>query len=270
MQLITSEDNPRFKAALKLEKSRGRKQQGRILIYGRKEISRAIQGGVNFSETYVCSEILERDRQSELLKNELTHQECPLFDLPSKLFDKLSYGDRSDGFVAVAERPETELDQLQPGKDCLIAIVESVEKPGNLGAVVRSADGAGFDAVIIADQLCDPFHPNSIRASLGTVFTLPVACSDSEQIRKWLADQEIKIFATWVDAATDYCDCDYGGSVAIVVGNESRGLTSNWQSGVTKVCIPMAGNADSLNLSVSAAIVFFEARRQRGCKKAGD
>ena len=157
------------------------------------------------------------------------------------------------------------LDALTLPDEPLVAVVEAVEKPGNLGALLRSADGAGVDAVIVADPACDPWNPNAIRASLGTVFSVPLAVSDAATVRAWLVEEGIRAVVTLVDAPVVYTDADLTGAVAIILGSEAEGLTATWRDvGSTAVHIPMRGVADSLNVSASAAILFYEALRQRG------
>jgi TrmH family RNA methyltransferase len=182
-----------------------------------------------------------------------------------ELMGRMAFGDRTDGLLAVAVAPDVSLEAVTLPDDPLIAIVEAVEKPGNLGALLRSADGAGVDAVIVADPACDPWNPNAIRASLGTVFSVPLAISDAATIQTWLADEGVRSVVTLVDAPVAYTDADLTGAVAIVVGSEAEGLSEIWRDGTsTAVHIPMRGVADSLNVSASAAILFYEALRQRG------
>jgi TrmH family RNA methyltransferase len=177
---------------------------------------------------------------------------------------KLAFGDRTDGVIAIIRPPSARLADLALPPNSLVVVVESVEKPGNLGAVLRTADGAGADAVIAADPLTDVFNPNAIRASLGTIFRLPLAVAASGEVLDWLSRQAIHGLATRVDAPTRYTDIDLRESVAIIVGSESTGLTATWRGQqVTPVRIPMLGAGDSLNVSVAAAILLYEAVRQR-------
>jgi TrmH family RNA methyltransferase len=166
--------------------------------------------------------------------------------------------------VAVVRTPPTDLARLAPGEESLVVVVEAVEKPGNLGAILRTADGAGVDAVIAADPRTDLFNPNAIRASLGTVFTRPVAAAPTAEVLAWLADRGIRPVAARVDAERPYTDADLRGPVALVLGSEAEGLREAWDdAGVEPVRIPMHGTADSLNVSVAAAVLLYEAVRQR-------
>ncbi|MEO5940213.1 MAG: TrmH family RNA methyltransferase, partial [Candidatus Limnocylindrales bacterium] len=177
---------------------------------------------------------------------------------------KVAFGERSDGIVAIVESPRLGLAELVLPDNPLIVVVEGVEKPGNLGAVLRTADGAGADAVIAADSRTDPYNPNAIRASLGTIFALPVVAATTTETMAWLTEHGIRVVATIVDAASDYADADLRGPLAIVLGSEADGLSSTWHGpAVTPISITMRGIADSLNVSIAAAVVLYEALRQR-------
>ena len=185
------------------------------------------------------------------------------------LLDRLAYGDRSEGALAVVRAPATRLDALRLPADPLLVVLEAVEKPGNLGAILRTADAAGADAVVAADPRTDPFNPNVIRASLGTAFTVPLAVAAAAEARAWLAAHGIRVVAARPDAGEVYTAADLRGAVALVVGAEAEGLTAGWTGpGVEPVRIPMLGIADSLNVSVAAAVLLYEARRQRGLPPA--
>jgi TrmH family RNA methyltransferase len=177
---------------------------------------------------------------------------------------KVGFGDRSDGIVAVVRAPRLRLDELAVPADPLIVVVEAVEKPGNLGAILRTADGAGADAVIAADPRTDLFNPNAIRASLGTIFGRPVVAASTAATLEWLTGHAIRPIAARVDAETGYTDIDLRGGIAIVLGSEADGLTEAWRDPrVIAARIPMLGVADSLNVSAAAAVLLFEAVRQR-------
>jgi TrmH family RNA methyltransferase len=167
--------------------------------------------------------------------------------------------------VATVGIPDLALDALPLPPDPLVLVLEAVEKPGNLGAVLRSADGAGVDAVILADPRTDPFNPNAVRASLGTIFATRLAAASSDEVRRWLLARDVRILAARVDGAVDYTDADLRAGVAIVLGSEAEGLTDEWSGeGVIAIRLPMLGIADSLNVSITAAVLAYEARRQRG------
>jgi RNA methyltransferase, TrmH family len=264
---ITSPANPRLKLAAKLRSARDRAEQGRIVIDGLREIERALTGGVQIREMFVCEELLA-DRAATLpLLSTLTDAGAARFDIPAPLFEKLAFGQRAEGLVAIADMPRRTLQDLRLPAKSLVAVIEGVEKPGNVGAILRSADGAGAAAVIVADGASDLYNPNAIRASLGTIFTLPVVAATSVATIAWLRQQQLAVFAARVDAAKDYTACNFAVPAAIVLGSEADGLSATWQGPeITPVKLPMLGAADSLNVSATAAILFYEALRQRSAK----
>lgn len=258
---IRSAANPRFKAALKLLTSRGRSTQNRIAIFGAREAHRALSGGAQIEELFVLGQAQDRDDRE--LRSALQSR-VPVWELSAPLFQRLSYGERHDALLAIARRPDTSLKRLRIGELPLVVVLEGVEKPGNIGAVARSADVVGASALILAEPVCDVFHPNSIRASLGCVFQIPVATGSSSEVRNWLRQCGLAILATRVDAATNYTTVDFRQPTAIVLGSEARGLSPAWHGGdVREISLPMRGISDSLNVSVTAAVIMFEALRQR-------
>jgi TrmH family RNA methyltransferase len=182
-----------------------------------------------------------------------------------EVFEKLCFGERTSGVVAVADTPRRSLDGLRLPAGPLVAVLEGLEKPGNVGAVLRSADGAGVDAVVVADLRSDLFNPNTIRASLGTVFGAGVVTASSEETLGWLRALGVPIFAAKPQAEASYADVDYRAGGAIVLGSEAEGLSNKWNGAdITPIALPMRGIADSLNVSATAAVLFYEAQRQRG------
>lgn len=261
---VSSRQNPRFKAALALRDASERRRRGRILVDGAREIGRALDCGLTPLEVWVAAERIRTDAARALLPRLATGAE--VVRSTPELLARLAYGDRDEGIVALFATPSSDLARLSAAlpEDALVAVVERVEKPGNLGALLRSADGAGLDAVIAADPVSDIWNPNAIRASLGTIFSTPVATATSAEALAFLRAHEIAVLAARVESATDYDTLDMTGPVALVVGAETSGLTPIWSGqGVTPVAIPMLGLADSLNVSASAAVLFYEARRQR-------
>jgi TrmH family RNA methyltransferase len=260
---VSSRQNPRFKAALALRDSRERRARRRLLIDGAREIGRALDAGLDVLEAWFAPELV-RSTGAEALLPRLRAAGAELLTTTPALLGALAYGDRDDGIVVVAAEPSTALERLSLPERALVAVVEQVEKPGNLGALLRSADGAGVDAVIVADARCEPWNPNAIRASLGTIFSLPLAVCNSTEALEWLRKQGLGIVTARVDGTVDYDAADLRGGVAIVVGAETTGLGAAWAGDdVTAVRIPMLGLADSLNVSACAAVLFYEARRQR-------
>jgi RNA methyltransferase, TrmH family len=261
---ITSTSNPRLKAAVSLRGRRERDREGLTLIDGVRENLRALSGGAVLREVFIQPDLLVEPEAMALVER-LREEAVPLVELGAEAFEKLAYGDRRDGVVAIAETPLRTLEALALPSEPLIAVIEGVEKPGNLGAILRTADGAGLDAVIVAESATDLFNPNIIRASVGTVFAVPVCVASSADVLAWLDARGIAIVAARVDASVDYTAADYGGAVAIALGSEARGLSDSWgELARVSVHVPMRGVADSLNVSATAAILFYEALRQRG------
>jgi len=262
---VSSRQNPRFKLVLALRDARERRARGHILVDGAREIGRALDARVPATEAWVATERLRSDSARALLPR-LRTSGADIIETTPELLTRLAYGERDDGLVVVFEAPPTDLGRLGPAlpERPLIAVVEQVEKPGNLGALLRSADGAGIDAVIVADAVSDVWNPNAIRASLGTIFSLPLAACTSAEALDFLRSHGISIMTARVGATLDYDRADLTVSVALVVGAETLGLSEAWEGeGVTPLSIPMLGLADSLNVSASAAVLFYEARRQR-------
>jgi TrmH family RNA methyltransferase len=270
MTVITSLQNPRVKNAVRLRDRRHREKQGQILIDGARELARAIAAGVKMLEVFVCQPCCTGDETRRVLAV-LPHCGGEILYVGEPVFAKLAFGRRTEGVVGVAEMPVPKLAELDEKlswgstETPLVAVLEGVEKPGNLGAVLRSADGAGVSAVIAADPRTDLYNPNAIRASLGTIFTLPVCAAGSGETLAWLRRRGLQIIAARVDGAVPYTKVDHRRPTAIVLGSEAAGLSSAWSAeDVTAVRIPMRGAADSLNVSAAAAVLFYEARRQRG------
>ncbi len=280
MFVITSPKNPRVKEAVRLRDRRQREQQGRILIDGARELRRALDAGVRAVVIFVCEPLCQNEESQRLLAM-LPQSGCEVLHVSEAVFERLAFGQRAEGVLGVAEMPRSSLETLAAAvgwgnsstaaptngveKAPLVAVLEGVEKPGNVGAVLRSADAAGLSAVIVANPHTDLFNPNAIRASLGTIFTVPVCEAESTQTLAWLRERQFKILAARVDGAVRYTEVDYRGRKAIVLGSEAAGLSSIWAGdNITAVCLPMLGVADSLNVSASAAVLFYEALRQRG------
>ena len=261
---VSSRQNPRFKATLALRAARERRARGRIIVDGAREIGRALDAGVTLHETWIAPERIRSEQARAVLPR--VAAEAEIIETTPELLARLAYGDRDEGILSVFERPATDLTSVAAGlpQRPLIAVMEQVEKPGNLGALLRSADGAGVDAVIAADPVSDIWNPNAIRASLGTIFSTPVAACTSAEAMAFLRAHDVAILVARVEGAIDYDRVDLTAAVALVVGAETSGLTEAWSGpGVTPIGIPMLGLADSLNVSASAAVLFYEARRQR-------
>jgi TrmH family RNA methyltransferase len=261
--IITSLQNPRVKNAVRLRDGRFRRRRGQMLIEGTRELRLAIRAGIRPIETFVCESFGEGKQAQDLLR-ELTSAGGEILFVSSRVFEKMAFGSRGEGVLAVAAVPRTTLASLTPGDNPLLAVLEGVEKPGNLGAVLRSADAAGVSALIAAEPRCDLYNPNAIRASLGTIFTLPVCAATNADVLDWLIKNKLQIVAARVDATENYTAVDFRRPTAIVLGSEAEGLSAAWSDArVRPVRLPMRGEADSLNVSVAAAVMFYEALRQR-------
>ena len=256
---ITSARNERIRQVLELqEKSRTRRALGLFVVEGRRELEHCLEAGYEIDSVFWCPEILPE------LPQELIGGDVPVSELTAELYGRIAYRGGTEGLVArVKSRPHT-LEDLALKENPLIVVLESVETPGNLGAVFRSADAAGADAVIICDPLTDLYNPNLIRSSIGGVFTVQSAVCDSASAISWLKARGMKILTAQLQDSSWYYDVDMKGGTAIVIGTEATGLTEQWREAAdSHIRIPMLGALDSLNASVSAAILLFEAVRQR-------
>ena len=263
METITSAQNPKVKRLLALqEKSRTRREEGLFVVEGRRELGHCIEAGYEIDSVFVCEEIAS---DAEALTRGLEEQkDIKVFPVSKDVYEKISYRGSTEGIVAEVRWKQLMLKDLTLKGNPLVIVLESVEKPGNLGAVLRSADAAGADAVIICDPLTDLYNPNLIRSSIGAVFTVPVAAASSEEAILWLKAHGIRILTAQLQDSSWYYDTPMDGPTALVMGTESTGLSDLWREAADKhIRIPMLGRLDSLNVSVSAAILLFEAVRQR-------
>lgn len=261
---LTSLQNTRIRQAQRLRSKRGRQQQGKIIIDGGREILRAAEAGCQVTEVFLCPEWCEA-ADSKPLWQQLVDRGLPIVTVTETIMQRLAYGDRTDGLVAVAVAPApVPLSQWNPPEEALVAVLERVEKPGNVGALVRTADASGVTALVLADAASDLYSPNTIRASVGTVFSFPVYQATAESALAWLQQNGFQIWACQVNGKTEYHAVDWQGRSALVLGSEAHGLTPLWETeGVASVVLPMLGAADSLNVSTTGAILFYEALRQR-------
>ena len=262
-ELLTSPKNPRVRAAAALRDRRARDEAGLTLVDGARELSRALEGGAVVVEAFVDDARLSTDGAAAVER--ARNAGAAVVAVSGRVLDGLAYGDRSEGVVATVRVPDLGLGGLRLPAEPLVVVLEGVEKPGNLGAVLRTADGAGANAVIAADPRTDLFNPNAVRASLGTIFAVPVASGPSAEVRDDLIARGLRLVAARVDADADYASTDLTGPVAIVLGSEVEGLGDAWHHpSVVPARLPMLGVADSLNVSIAAAVLLYEARRQRG------
>ncbi len=264
-KLITSTQNSYIKELVLLkEKSRVRKKTGLFLIEGLREISLAIKGGYKIDSILFDPSITSND-QLNSLKSEIDYS-IQQIEVSNDVYKKIALRDTTEGVIAVSKAKDLSINKLQlTSKKPLFLVAESPEKPGNIGALLRTADAAGIDAVLIANPKTDMFNPNIIRTSIGCVFTTKIATGTTSEILAYLKNNNVAIYGAALTASVEYQTIDYTQSSAIVVGTEATGLSDEWLDNTTNnIIIPMRGAIDSMNVSVSAAIILFEAVRQRG------
>lgn len=298
---IVSPNNPRVKNAAQLKESKNRRREGLFLVDGVREVLRAWVSDFEFVEVFwdagrnldadervevdavlesVCSDFERRENLRRILL-EADGRGVPTIPLSSNAFEKLSFGDRDEGVIAVVKSKLRTIDELDSllaekhktaGEEPLLGIVEGVEKPGNIGAMLRSGDGAGLDAFIIAGDNFDVFNPNVIRGSLGAIFHMPIVVAPADKTLAWLRERKIQRATALCDEAIPYVQIDYRLPTAIILGSEAQGLSEAWANETVedakyallqRIRLPMLGIADSLNVSNAAAILFYEARRVR-------
>ena len=290
---ITSAQNPKLKRLMALqEKSRLRRSEGVFVVEGRRELEHCLAAGFEIDSLFICSEICDaawlgiplegratrgteaggpsrRDGgvspKGELPKGEYPNlRQVNVFYLSKEVYAKVAYREGTEGIIAEVKAKYLTLDDLALKENPLVMVLEGVEKPGNLGAVLRSADAAGADAVIVCDPLTDLYNPNLIRASIGAIFTVPVVCCSSDEAIAFLKARGIRILTAQLQDSSAYYDVDMTCGTALVMGTEATGLTPVWRTAAdAHILIPMLGRLDSLNVSVSAAILLYEAVRQR-------
>lgn len=258
---ISSLQNPLIKQILSLrQKSKERKKTGLFVIEGKQEIELAVKGGYNLQTLLFCPEIISGENIERL-----TFTNIERLEITSEVYKKLAYRTTSEGVLAIANSKELFLDNLTLNSEkLLILVAEAPEKPGNIGALLRTADAANLDAVIIANPKTDLYNPNIIRSSVGCIFTNNIAIGSTDEIIRYLKEKGIAIYCAALQAAISYISCDFTENTAIVVGTEAKGLSQEWLDNSTKnMIIPMHGEIDSMNVSVAAGILIFEAKRQR-------
>ena len=267
LQSITSAQNPKIKDFLALqEKSRLRREKGLFVVEGRRELLHCLEAGFSPRTIFVCEEILGAGEMEAVLG--AAGEGCTVFSVSANVYDRMAYRSGTEGVTAIMQARNLRLEQLRfRNEEPLIVVVEAVEKPGNLGAILRSADAAGADAVIVCDPLTDLYNPNLIRASIGAVFSVPMVAASSAETIEWLRSRGVTIYTAQLQDSSWYYDCNMKKATAIVMGTEATGLTGIWREAADRhIRIPMLGKLDSLNVSVSAAVLLFEAVRQRNSK----
>ncbi|GAA4048283.1 RNA methyltransferase [Flavobacterium chungnamense] len=261
MKQITSIQNSFIKSLVLLqEKAKARKHSGTFLIEGKREIELAIKGNYQLETILFLPELITENEINKLLKSKVE-----LIEITKEVYQKLAYRDTTEGILAVAKTKTLSLNDLKLPDNALVLVMESIEKPGNIGAMLRTCDAANIDAVIIANPKTDLYNPNIVRSSVGCLFTNQIATDTTENVIQFLKDKKIAIFGATLQNSNFYHTQDYTTASALVVGTEATGLTQAWRDNATQnIIIPMQGEIDSMNVSVASAILLFEARRQRG------
>lgn len=261
MKQITSAQNPFIKSLVLLqEKAKARKQSGTFLIEGQREIELALKGNYELETILICTELADST-------NNLTirNSNTPIIEISKEVYQKLAYRDTTEGVLAVAKIKTLALSDLKLPENPLIVVMEAIEKPGNIGAMLRTCDAAKVDAVIIANPKTDLYNPNIVRSSVGCLFTNQIATASTEDAIAYLVKNHIHFYSATLQNSTPYHTQDYTLPTALVVGTEATGLSQLWREKATQnIIIPMQGEIDSMNVSVAAAILIFEAKRQRG------
>jgi len=260
MKQITSIQNPFIKSLVILqEKAKARKESGTFLIEGNREISLALKGGYEMETILFLPELISETEAKKLSTN------AELIEISKEVYQKLAYRGTTEGILAVAKTKSLRLSDLKLSENPLILVTEAPEKPGNIGALLRTADAANLDSVIIANPKSDLYNPNIVRSSVGCLFTNQIATGTTSEIIAFLKERSINIYCATLQNSTSYHTQDYTTPTALVVGTEATGLTEDWRNAATQnIIIPMQGEIDSMNVSVAAAILIFEAKRQRG------
>lgn len=261
MEIITSTANPKIKNIKRLDKASERKEQGLFIAEGLREVVLAARAGYEIESLFICEELLQPSADYPLQECHVAHFE---YAISKSVYESVAYRDSTEGIIATIKIKQKSLTELQLPTPSLILVIEGVEKPGNLGAMLRTADAAGAHAVVVCDPRCDIYNPNVIRSSIGTVFTNTVVVCESTEAIAWLKQQKIKTFAAELSAKKFHYEQNYLQATAFAMGTESKGLSSEWMNAAEeRIKIPMLGQIDSMNVSVSAGILLYEAVRQR-------
>ena len=264
---LTSLQNPKVKRAFALRDRRERDREGVTILEGYRELTRAHAAGIPIRETFYCREMFVGENNDALLDT-LRDAGSAIYECSANVLRKIAYRERPEGLIAIAEMKRKGLDEIPAKPDGLYLVAETIEKPGNLGSMLRSADASGTDALIVCERMTDLYNPNVIRASTGALFSVPTAVCDNESALKYLRERNVKILAATPHTDFKYTDVDLTQPVAVVVGAEQTGLTDFWmEQADLKVNIPMLGEIDSLNVASAATILLYEAARQRNFKK---
>lgn len=261
MKQITSIQNPFIKTLVQLqEKAKSRKQSGSFLIEGKREIELAIKGNYKLETILFLPELISEEQITKFSNNQID-----LIEINKEVYQKLAYRDTTEGIIAIAKTKSLQLLDLKLPENPLILVMESIEKPGNIGAMLRTCDAAKVDAVILANPKTDLYNPNIVRSSVGCLFTNQIASGTTDEVIAFLKQNNINIYGATLQNSNSYHEINYTTPTALIVGTEATGLTQTWRDNATQnIIIPMQGEIDSMNVSVASAILIFEAKRQRG------
>ncbi len=264
---ITSSKNEKIKKIIKLKDKNKRDKYFLFLIEGYREILRAIEANVEIESLFICPSLFLKNNENKLIEK-ISSNKIPIYECLQDIFRKISYRDRPDGLLAIAKQFNNDFDNLKTiiknKKNPFLIVLEAIEKPGNLGTILRTADAAGVDAVIVANPITDIFNPNVVRSSIGTLFTVPIFVTESKKILNFIKENKIAIISTTPTSKTIYTDINLNKPIAIVFGTEQLGLSRIWmENSDTLIKIPMLGKADSLNVAAAATILLYETVRQR-------
>lgn len=264
-ELITSLQNPKIKEVVHLRERSERDKTGQFIIEGYRELLRATDAGWKIDMLFICPDLFLGTNEPALI-NRLEEKGTQLFSCAQKVFEKMSYRDRPDGLIALATQQKTHLQDLKFKKAPFLVVAEAIEKPGNLGTILRSSDAVGVDGLIVCDRCTDIYNPNVVRASVGTLFTVPTVEAKGAETLEWLKQKGILILAATPHAEKEFTQVDLTQPIAIAVGTEQLGLSERWmnQSDI-QVRIPMRGVADSLNVAMATTLLLYEVLRQRSC-----
>ena len=267
--MITSLQNARVKQVVRLRQRRHRESERLFLIEGYREIQRAVEASVRIHALFTCEQFFSRSDTKDLVRQVAADVDATVEAVSSAVFAKISVRNGSDGLLAVAPSPAWSLGDMTVPANGLFLVSTATEKPGNLGTILRSADAAGVDGVVVCSAGTDVLNPNVVRASLGTVFSIPVAQADPDSVRLWLKHHAIRIIAAAPDADRLYIEADMTRSCAILLGSEHTGLDIEWMASADdRVRLPAGGHADSINVAMAATVMLFEARRQRRLQRS--
>ena len=263
LAMITSVANQKIKDVVKLRDSLSRRKNNLFIIEGYREISSALKARIAIKELYVCKDFFKGLKEEEVIALS-GNRNSSIYEVNHKVYEKIAYGNRREGLIAVAQQPKYKLADIQLTVNPFLVVAERIEKPGNLGAILRTADAAGSDGIIVVDSLTDVYNHNVVRSSVGTIFSKPIVTTSSQELLAWLKKQRITIICADPTGSLTYTSVDFKKPTALILGSEEKGISSFWKKQASVIAsIPMKGKADSLNVSVTAAVFIFEALRQR-------